>query len=118
MNHERAPGELDALSNGYLSDDVKIQTIKENLRARQQAPDYTGYLTEEEADFLFGAIEDLQEEVTEANLRAEQHESDADDVRQELEEAKDAHEDAVKDLEDQISALNATIETLTTPEAP
>ncbi len=105
---QRAPGELDPFANGNMSDEYKIQTIKDNLRARQQAPNYTGFLTEEEADFLFGAVDRAKEEAEEAAGRAVAAESAA----EESEEAAENLRADIKDLNDKISNLEDEIEEL------
>ncbi len=105
---QRAPGEVDALANGYASDDIKIDKIRDNLRARQQAPDYTGFLTEEEADFLFGRVDLARQSVVDADERAGRMGS----ARDSAVEAADDLRDTVKDLEDKIRDLNDEIEEL------
>jgi len=102
---QRAPGELDPFANGNMSDEYKIQTIKDNLRARQQAPNYTGFLTEEEADFLFGAVDRAKEEAEEARQELESTRSDLTTQIEELDEKVSAADDKIKDLEDEIEEL-------------
>ena len=79
--NERAPGEVDALANGYVDLSIVIEKIRDNLRARRKAPDYNGFLTEEEADALFVALDNMREEADEARRQASTSASYADDDR-------------------------------------
>lgn len=110
---ERAPGEVDALANGHVDDSAIIDKIRDNLRARQQAPDYTGFLTEEEADFLFGRVDLARQTVADADERAGRMES----ARDAADEAADDLRATVKDLNDKIRDLEDEIEELRNKDA-
>lgn len=105
---ERAPGEVDALANGHADLSVIIDKIRDNLRARQQAPDYDGFLTEEEADALFGYVLTEQQNREEAEARADSADSEAEDLRGEVDDL----ESDVRNLKDEVDELQERIKEL------
>lgn len=105
---ERAPGEVDALANGHADLSVIIDKIRDNIRARRKAPDYDGFLTEEEADALFGYVDESREEAEKAEERASSAESEVEDLRGEVDDLKSD----VRNLEDEVSELRDRIKEL------
>lgn len=110
--NERAPGEVDALANGNVEIATTIELIRDNMRARQRHPSYVGFVTEEEADVLFTAIDDLTRDVEElandaarAKRAGEDAYADAEEARADLDKANGK----VRELQDIINTIRTLI---------
>ena len=109
--NERAPGEVDALA---VDADIStiIDRIRDNMRARQRHPSYVGFVTEEEAEVLFTAIDDLTRDVEESANDAVRAKSAGEDAYADAEEARadlDKANGTIRELQDIVNTIRTLI---------